>query len=61
MFTRSGFWIRKIESLSTQGAMFMQAGKNDIAIDMDFLNKKLSERLWPNVLLPVPEKPKKKG
>jgi hypothetical protein len=40
--------------------MIMQAGKNDIALDMDFLNKKLTERLWPNVIVPVPEKPKAK-
>lgn len=36
----------------------MQAGKNDVTLDMGFLNKKLSERLWPSVILPVPDKPK---
>lgn len=38
----------------------MQAGKNDIALDMDFLKKKLTDRLWPAVLVPVPDKPKVK-
>jgi hypothetical protein len=37
----------------------MQKKKADSAIlDMDFLRKKLSERLLPSILTPVSEKPK---
>lgn len=55
----SAKWISKVGSLSSQRVIFMQAVKNDVTLDMGFLNKKLSERLWPNILVPVPEKPKK--
>lgn len=35
----------------------MQAPKS-ITMDMDFLKKRLSDRLMPNVLVPVPDKPR---
>lgn len=35
----------------------MQEAKS-ISMDMDFLKKKLSDRLMPGVILPVPDKPK---
>lgn len=35
----------------------MQETKS-ITMDMDFLKKRLSDRLMPNVLLPAPDKPK---
>jgi hypothetical protein len=58
MFIRSEIWISKIGSLSSQRIIFMQGRNEGVTLDMDFLKKKLTDRLLSGLFLPVPDKPK---